>query len=501
MLASCWVARKIFLSAARASSSARTLDSRPTTKGVIMCGKMTTSRIGIMGSFLLSNFSLAWLTGSPKSCVLPDSNCRFPARSRRANFTAGRLGLTNLTGVQGLRLPRFFHHGERNIAFLHHVLGYFELFHLLLAGQMVHKIEHQLFQDHAQTARSHFAGLRLASDRTQSLVTELQAHILKFEEALILLHDGILRTGQNVDQRGLVQLFEHTHYRHTTDEFRDESELNQVMWLHVGHKFRLLLLARRRRCLSFLFASLESESFPAGAASDDLVESYESAAADEQNVRRVYGSEFLVRMLSSALGRYVGYGAFQDLQQSLLHAFPRNVAGDRGILVLAANLIDFVNVDDASLRAANVAFGGLQQLKDDIFDVLANVARFRQGCRVHDRERNIQHLGECLGQQSFTRPGGTDQKNVGLGQFNTIPCALAVHVNVLVVVVKSDGQFLLGLLLADDVFIDEGLYLLRLGKRILRLGGWVSGSVIFQNGIADRDTLITYIGARIIAGR
>src|SRR5450631_3201530 len=65
MEASCWVARKIFLSAASASSKARTLDSRPTTNGVIMKGKMTTSRMGIMGSFLDSNFSLDVVTESP----------------------------------------------------------------------------------------------------------------------------------------------------------------------------------------------------------------------------------------------------------------------------------------------------------------------------------------------------------------------------------------------------------------------------------------------------
>src|SRR5579863_8530870 len=57
-LASCCVARKIFLSPARASSRARTLDSRPTTNGVIMCGKMTTSRMGIMGKRRVSVFSL-----------------------------------------------------------------------------------------------------------------------------------------------------------------------------------------------------------------------------------------------------------------------------------------------------------------------------------------------------------------------------------------------------------------------------------------------------------
>src|SRR5664279_295072 len=63
MLASCWVARKIFLSPASASSKARTLDSLPTTNGVIMNGKITTSRMGIIGSFLVSNFS-RWVTGT-----------------------------------------------------------------------------------------------------------------------------------------------------------------------------------------------------------------------------------------------------------------------------------------------------------------------------------------------------------------------------------------------------------------------------------------------------
>src|SRR5260370_9195378 len=58
MEASCWVARKIFLSPVMASSSARTLDSRPTTNGVIMYGKMTTSRMGIIGRRLVSDFSL-----------------------------------------------------------------------------------------------------------------------------------------------------------------------------------------------------------------------------------------------------------------------------------------------------------------------------------------------------------------------------------------------------------------------------------------------------------
>src|ERR1700728_2632550 len=74
MDASCWVARKIFFSPAMASSSARTLDSRPTTKGVIMYGKMTTSRMGIIGRRLVSDFSFEVSMG----VLAGDSNVAAP---------------------------------------------------------------------------------------------------------------------------------------------------------------------------------------------------------------------------------------------------------------------------------------------------------------------------------------------------------------------------------------------------------------------------------------
>src|SRR6187402_884470 len=66
--ASCCVARKILRSPLSASSSARTLDSLPTTNGVIMCGKITMSRMGIMGSLRFSPckiFSSGFVIVSP----------------------------------------------------------------------------------------------------------------------------------------------------------------------------------------------------------------------------------------------------------------------------------------------------------------------------------------------------------------------------------------------------------------------------------------------------
>ena len=90
MEASCWVARKIFLSPAMASSSARTLDSRPTTNGVIMYGKMTTSRMGIIGRRFVSDFSFEVSIVSPQGdpaalgLGVPGPHARQPARARPA---------------------------------------------------------------------------------------------------------------------------------------------------------------------------------------------------------------------------------------------------------------------------------------------------------------------------------------------------------------------------------------------------------------------------------
>ncbi len=81
-----------------------------------------------------------------------------------------------------------------------------------------------------------------------------------------------------------------------------------------------------------------------------------------------------MRVLPAALRRDVGDRAFENLQERLLDALARHVARDRGVLVLAADLIDLVDVDDALLRALHVAVGGLQQFEDDVLDILADVA-------------------------------------------------------------------------------------------------------------------------------
>jgi hypothetical protein len=61
--------------------------------------------------------------------------------------------------------------------------------------------------------------------------------------------------------------------------------------------------------------------------------------------------------LRPALRRDVGDGAFEHLEQRLLHAFARDVAGDRDVLARLADLVDLVDVDDAALGRLEVEVG------------------------------------------------------------------------------------------------------------------------------------------------
>src|SRR6266550_6695367 len=102
---------------------------------------MTTSRMGIIGSFLVSNFSLDVVTSFSK------------LRVRKPCYRLYLLAVVS---------ARFLHHGQGNISLLNHFPRYFELLDLLLARQVEHEIEHELFQDHAQAAGPNFSGHGLA---------------------------------------------------------------------------------------------------------------------------------------------------------------------------------------------------------------------------------------------------------------------------------------------------------------------------------------------------
>ena len=158
-------------------------------------------------------------------------------------------------------------------------------------------------------------------------------------------------------------------------------------------------------------------------------------------------------MLAPALRRHRGDGAFHDLQQRLLHALARHVAGDRGVVGFAGDLVDLVDIDDAALRPLDIVVGGLQQLQDDVLDILADIAGLGQRRRVGHREGHVDDARQRLRQQRLARAGRADQQDVRLRELDVV--VLGAMGQALVVVVHGDRQHALGVVLADHVIVEH----------------------------------------------
>src|SRR5262249_22423432 len=172
--------------------------------------------------------------------------------------------------------------------------------------------------------------------------------------------DRVARLGENLDERGLVQLVQRADHRQAADELGNQSVLDQVLRLELLERGADVAGAQR------LHLGLEAQRLLADAALDLLVEPDEGAAADEEDVAGVDLEEFLMRVLAAALGRHVRDRALENLEQRLLHALARDVARDRRVLVLAADLVDLVDVDNPLLALLDVAPRRLQQLEDAV---------------------------------------------------------------------------------------------------------------------------------------
>src|SRR5436190_5114143 len=382
-------------------------------------------------------------------------------------------------------LAGFFDQRNRLLFVRHDLAGDDALPDLLLAGQRVHQVEHQVLDDHPQDARADLARQGELRDRLERVVRELELHVLVLEQLLVLTRNRVPRLRENLDQGRAVELVERADDGEAADEFGNQAVLDEIFRLHLFERGADLALRQR------LDVGLEAERLLAGAALDLLVEADEGAAADEEDVARVDLEELLVRVLAAALRRDIGDRAFEDLQERLLDAFPRHVARDRGILVLAADLVDLVDVDDALLALLDVAAGRLQQLQDDVLDVLADVAGFRQRRRVDDGEGDGEELGERLREERLAGAGRADQQDVRLRQLDVVPAArLLLDLDPLVVVVDRDRQLLLGLFLPDDVFVQELLDLLGNGE-----GG--PGAAARLEPVVVRDDVVAHLDALV----
>src|SRR5215469_7802555 len=490
MEASCCVDRKIFLSPASASSRARTLASRPTINGVICCGKMTISRTGIIGMRFISCFSRVNIQ-APE--LLKAARFRKRAlQNRRPPQPFAALRVRG--GRYNPLLAGFLKQTPIDFATANHIRGDHEIAHALLHRQVVHQFQHEVFEDHTQAARADLALKSQLRDCFQSVIGETEADVFEFEQALVLLEERVFRLGQNLYQGALVEVAHDAGDGKAADKLGNQAVTDQIAGLHLFEQFRVAAL-RRGGCAN---VRMEAQGAAADALLENLFQNHERATADKENVRGVHRGKFLVGMLAAALGRHIGDGPFENLEQSLLDALTADVAGDGGVFVLLGDLVDFVDIDDALLGFLDVAVGGLQQLQNNVFDVFANVASFGERGGVDDSKGHIEHAGKGLGQQGFSGARRADQKDIGLAELDF--ARLLVEEDAFVVVVDSDGELLLGAILADDIAVEK-LLDFRRARQAARRGGGLFALFVFENRLADADTLVADVRPGVVGRR
>src|SRR4030095_10046064 len=118
---------------------------------------------------------------------------------------------------------------------------------------------------------------------------------------------------------------------------------------------------------------------------------------------------------------------------------------------------------------------------------LTDVTRFSQRGRINDSERHAQHTRERLGQKRLAGTGGTNQSDIGFLNFDVGAAARQFYA--FVMLIDGDGELLLGFVLADYIFVEEGFDFAWFWQ------GWarsyrLSLLVVADDLVADVDALI-----------
>src|SRR6218665_3109205 len=319
-------------------------------------------------------------------------------------------------------------------------------------GHFKHDRTKNFFEDRAEPARTGLSQDGEVGDRLERIVLKLERDTVELEHPLVLLDKRVLGCCEDVHERTLVERWEGGHNRQPSNKLRDESKLVQIFGKNLAEDVFLVA--------PVVQGGSKPDTALARPPGNDVLQPGKSTGDDEENVGRVDLDEFLVRMLPPSLGRHRGYGALQDLQECLLHPFTRDVPGDGGVLGLAGDLVDLINVDNARFGPFHVVVGGLQEFQEDVLDIFADVTRFgERGCGGN-RKRHVKAPGKGLCEGSFAAPGGADKQDIGLRNLNVIVWMVdrggrTLRTGALVVVVDRNGKRFLCGFLTDNVLFQK----------------------------------------------
>ncbi len=175
------------------------------------------------------------------------------------------------------------------------------------------------------------------------------------EEFFVLSDEGVFGFGEDGDEDGGVEGVEGSEEWESADEFGDHAELDEVFGLALMQD-----VSAFGGGLEVLFLGGEPDLSFSEAFTDDVFETDEGTAADEEDLGGIHLDVLLFGMFSAALWGDIGDGAFEHFEECLLDAFSGDIAGDGDVVLGFADLVDFVDVDDAPLSGFEVVVGVLE---------------------------------------------------------------------------------------------------------------------------------------------
>ena len=293
----------------------------------------------------------------------------------------------------------------------------------------------------------------------QGGVFKLKLNVLELEHLAVLTHHCVLGLGQDRHKVVLVERLRLGDDGRTSHELGNHAKGVEVLREHLTQQ---VVLVDRGGAGDL---GVKAHALVAHAVGDDLVQTNKGTAADEQDVGRVDLQQLLLGMLAAAGGRNACHRALKNLKQRLLNALARNIAGDGEVLGLAGDLVDLVHVDNADLRALNIAIGGIDKLEQDVLHILADVTGLGERGGVGDGKRHLEDARKRLGEQGLAGTGGTEQQNVGLGELHLVHIIVELRIQAVikgrkrstalddtaVMVVHGNRHGALGVLLTHDI--------------------------------------------------
>ena len=328
-------------------------------------------------------------------------------------------------------------------------------------GNLEHHVEHRVLDDALEASRARLSLDRLLGDGAEGVFFEDQLDIVHREQLFILLDGRILRLGQNAQEVVLGERFKRADDGQTSDDLRNNAVLHEVFGAHLVNQLveafrRILLLALDFR------AEADARCVLLKTLGYDVLDADEGAADDEEDILRINLDRRRFGVLPLAARRELDDGAFEHLEQRLLHALVPGIGGDRVVRArLSRDLVELVEIDDAVLRLLDVLFRRIVEVANGDLDIRADEARFCEARRVRHGKWNVEEARQVRQKCRLAAARRAEHDDVRLLDVR----AVLVHVAVLhafIMVVDGYGENLLRTVLIDDVLVEVRLDDMRL---------------------------------------